>query len=84
METVKSLSKSEFIELLCLATKDFHFIFDGTVYKQIDCVAMGSPLSPTLANAINKYKQKQVPLERYPVEYRPFYYQSYVDDVCFI
>ena len=37
------LSKTEFKELLPLATKDSHFIFDGTLYKQIDGVAMGSP-----------------------------------------
>ena len=49
-ETVEGLSKTEFKELLSLATKDSHFIFDGTLYKQIDDVAMGSPLGPTLAN----------------------------------
>ena len=39
-ETVKV--KLEFKELSSLATKDSHFIFDGTLYKQIDGVAMGS------------------------------------------
>ena len=47
-ETVEGLSKTEFKELLSLATKDLHFIFDGTLYKQINGVAMGSPLGPTL------------------------------------
>ena len=42
-ETVKDLRKTDFKELLSLATKDSHFIFDGTLYKQIDGVAMGSP-----------------------------------------
>ena len=32
-ETVEGLSKTEFKELLSLATKDSHFIFDGTLYK---------------------------------------------------
>ena len=45
------LSKSEFKELLCLATKDSHFIFDGRLYKQIVGVAVGSPLGSILANA---------------------------------
>ena len=49
-ETVEGLSKTEFKELLSLATKDSHFIFDGTLYKQIDGVAMGCPLGPTVAN----------------------------------
>ena len=37
-------------EILSLATKDSHFIFNGTLYKQIDCVDMGSLLGPSLAN----------------------------------
>ena len=57
-ETVEGLSKTEFKELLSLATKDSHFIFDGTLYKQIDGVAMGSPLGPTLANAFLVYHKK--------------------------
>ena len=36
---------------MSLATKDSHSIFDGTFYKQIDGVAMGSALGSTLANA---------------------------------
>ena len=43
---------------MSLATKDSHFIFDGTLYKQIDDVAMGSPLGPTLANALLVYHEK--------------------------
>ena len=46
-ETVEGLSKTEFLsELLSLATKDLHFIFDGTLYKQIDSVAMVAPYRP--------------------------------------
>ena len=48
---VDGLSKTEFKELSSLATKDSHFIFNGTLYKKIDGVAMGFPLGPTLANA---------------------------------
>ena len=79
-ETVEGLSKTEFKELLSLATKDSHFIFDGTLYKQIDGVAMGSPLGPTLANAFLVYHEKNW-LEHCPVEYRPLYYRRYVDDI---
>ena len=41
-ETVERLSKTEFKVLLSLATKDSHFIFDGTLYKQIGGVVLGS------------------------------------------
>ena len=57
-ETVESLSKIEFKALLSLATKDSHFICDGTFYKQIADVALGSPLCPTLANAFLVYHEK--------------------------
>ena len=53
---------------------------DETLYKQIDGVAMGSPLGPTLANASLVYHEKNW-LEHCPVEYRPLYYRRYVDDI---
>ena len=79
-ETVEGLSKSEFKELLFLATKDSHFIFDETLYKQNDGVAMGSHLGHTLANAFLVYREKNW-LEHCPLEYRSLYYQRYVDDI---
>ena len=48
---VHGLNKSEFNDLLSLATKELYFIFNNILYKQIDGVAMGSPLGPSLANA---------------------------------
>ena len=37
-------------ELLLLCTKHVHFTFNGDIYIQLDCVAMGSPLGFLLAN----------------------------------
>ena len=65
---------------MSLITKDSHFIFDGTLYKQINGVAMGTPLFPTLANAFLVYHEKNW-LEHCPLEYRPLYYRRYVDDI---
>ena len=48
--------------------------------RQIDGVAMGSPLGPTLANAFLVYHEKNW-LEHCPLEYRPLYYRRYVDDI---
>ena len=45
------LSKNELDYLLRLATSESSFIFDNILYKQIDDVAMGLFLGPTLANA---------------------------------
>ena len=50
-DSVEGLNKSEFKELLSLATKVSYFIFNEFLYKQIDVLAMGSPLGPTLTNA---------------------------------
>ena len=57
-----------------------YLISYGTLYKQINGVAMGSPLGPTLANAFLVYREKNW-LEHCPVEYRPLYYGRYVDDI---
>ena len=43
-DTVEGFTKSELSQLLSLATKESYFIFNGLLYKQIDGVAMGSPL----------------------------------------
>ena len=41
--------KHAFIKLMKLATQGM-FLYDGELFKQIDKVAVGSPLGPTLAN----------------------------------
>ena len=50
-DSVEGWNKSEFKELLSLSTKEPYFIFNEILYKQIDSVAMGSSLGPTLSNA---------------------------------
>ena len=57
-DTVEGFTKSELKQLLCLATKESYFIFNGLLCKQIDGVAMGSPLGPSLANAFLSYHEK--------------------------
>ena len=56
---IHTLNRSQFKELLELASLDNHFIFDGTIYKQIDKMAMGSPLGPTLAMALMCYMEEK-------------------------
>ena len=46
---VKGLLKRHFIKLLMLAVKSSCFVFNDIYYKQIDGIAMGSPLGPTFA-----------------------------------
>ena len=77
------LSKSQFRELLEKATLDSHFIFDGNIYKQIDGVAMGSPLGPTLANAFMCHMEEKW-LSNCPEDFKPLFYRRYVDDTFLI
>ena len=48
--------------------------------KQIDRVAMGSPLGPLLTNAFLAHHEQNW-LDSCPLEYRPLYYGQYVDDI---
>ena len=41
-------------------TKEMHFSLNGKIYKQVDGVAMGSPLGPVLANVFMVEFEKQV------------------------
>ena len=77
---VNGLLKRHFKELLTLATKSSYFLFNGVYYSQIDGVAMGSPLGPTLANLFLCYHEEKW-LNDCPIQFRPKYYQRYVDDV---
>ena len=47
---IEGLKKFQFERLLRTATQESHFYFKGNYFNQIDGVAMGSPLAPTLAN----------------------------------
>ena len=47
---VNGITKDYFHELLSICMSESLVLFDGKIYKQVDGVAMGSPLNPTLAN----------------------------------
>ena len=76
---VSGMNKGEFKRLLEYATKEMVFLYNGSYYKQIEGVAMGSPLGPILANIFLCYHEKHW-LEDCPVEFKPIEYIRYVDD----
>ena len=51
------ISRKELKELFVFSTSKINFIFDGVIYDQIDGIAMGSPLAPTLANLFMGYNE---------------------------
>ena len=54
---VSGLNEREMFEMLSLTLKESVILFDNKYYSQIDGVAMGSPLGPTLANIFLCYHE---------------------------
>ena len=77
---INGLNKQDLKRLLELATMECTFLFNGKLYKQIDGVAMGSPLGPALANIFMANFEK-IWLNACPVEFKPRFYRRYVDDI---
>ena len=77
---MNGLLKHHFKQLLTYATKSSYFLFNGVYYSQIDGVAMGSPLGPTLANLFLAYHEENW-LNNCPVQFKPTFFRRYVDDI---
>ena len=75
---IDGITKDYFHDLLTICMSESLALFDGEYYKQIDGVAMGSPLGPTFANIFLCFYE-QIWLENCPVEFKPVVYR-YVDD----
>ena len=57
--------ENSFVKLMQLTTKSVSFSFNGTMYRQVDGVSMGSPLDPTLANIFTE----RLLFDRFPKPY---------------
>ena len=75
-----SLTKDQLMELLKLATTNQLFQLDGILYEQVEGVAMGSPLTPLLANTFMSSIEEELE-ERNEL---PSFYKRYVDDTLTI
>ena len=72
--------KEVFVELLHSATSAVEFSFENTIYRQIDEVAMGSSLGPSLANIFVGYYEEKL----FSKISKPAVYFRYVDDTFVI
>ena len=66
--------------MLPLTTKESIFLFDMEFYSQIDGVAMGFQLGPTLANVFLCHHENKW-LNHCPNNFKPGFYMRYVDDI---
>ena len=74
---------SEFLDLIKLCTDSTIFTFNGDAYQQKFGVAMGSPLSPVLANiCMEMFESEYLPLTTKRL--RPSFGLHYVNDVFVI
>ena len=76
-ESIKKPSIPETLlrKLLLKATTEVEFSFDNMMYRQVDGVAMGSPLGPILANIFVGFYESKIKDEDMPL-----LYHRYVDD----
>ena len=79
-ELLSNFSENQFEKPLSAALSNNYFLFNGNIYQQVDGVAMGSPFGPSLANAFLA-RYEQIWLNDCPDEFKPVYYERYVDDI---
>ena len=78
--TIQNLDRNDMRELLNLAAYESFFIIDQVMYREVDGVAVGSPLGPILANAFLCHFGKQW-LSECPLDFLPKVLKRYVDDI---
>ena len=76
----EGLSKIKFKKLLSLATKEYYFIFNGKLCKQVDGFTMGSPLDLSLVNAFLVNFEKNW-MKNCRFDCKPHYYRRYVENI---
>ena len=69
------------IKLLELCLRSTYFTFDGQIYSQVEGAAMGSPVSPIVANIFMQWFEETA-LETFPYEIS--LWKRYVDDTIVI
>ena len=71
------VSEQSFRKLILMVTSGVEFSFNDVMFRQIDGVAMGSPLGPVLANIFVGYCESLIPSSSYPPLYCRFMDDSF-------
>ena len=77
-ENPPNIPKHDIHNLLNIATKKTFFMFNRKYYKQVNGAAIGSPLSPALANMCS-FESKW--LRDCPNDFKPVFYRHHIDDI---
>ena len=78
--TFHGLKYFQLRDLMKIATQQSHFQFLGKFYDQIDGVAMGSPLGPTLVNEFMNHLEEKF-VDQVKTMYGVITWLRYVDDI---
>ena len=69
---IDSINKVEFKNLLSLSPQESYFTFNDVLYKENDVMAMGLPLTPTMANVFWSF-YGVIWLEQCPKKLKPLF-----------
>ena len=81
-DKVNNLSREQFRKILCYCVKQNHFMYEDSVYDQVDGVSMGSPLGPVMANIFMSHFEHNALCDY--TGNKPFMYKRYVDDTFLV
>lgn len=76
-ELLKPVFTEEIVNLFQFVVTSLYFLYDGAFYEQVDGVAMGSPLSPVVANF---YMEAFEHLALEHALLKPSVFKCYIDD----
>ena len=82
-ELVMGLNRNFFKSLLELSVLNSVIVFADKFYRQIDGLGMGLPLGPTFANIFMCFHEATW-LANCPIDFKPIFYNRYVDDTFLI
>ena len=74
------LTADDIIELLQFVLTTTYFSFRGSIFRQIFGAAMGSPVSPIVANLFMEWLEQEA-IATAPMDCMPQFWRRYVDDV---
>jgi len=80
LHTRTRLTVEDIMDLLKFIVTTTYFSFRGVIYQQMFGAAMGSPVSPLLANLFMEWLEKQA-IATALVECKPKFWKRYVNDV---